>query len=63
MNESSNFVDNSNCIIKTDCPFYRKDIYSAEEIYFYADYCLKGGVGCGLKKNNDLTEKLKEGKK
>ena len=53
-------IENSNCIIKTDCPFYRKDFYNKGELNFYIDYCLNGGVGCGLKRNHDLTEKLKE---
>lgn len=55
-------IEDSNCIIKIDCPFYRKDLYNAGELNFYMDYCLKGGVGCGLKRNHDLTEKLKQRK-
>ena len=30
------------------------------EEHFYNDYCMKYGFDCGLKKNNDLSEKLKE---
>jgi len=62
MIKSGNFVDNGNCIIKNDCPFYRKDSYSAKETLFYVEHCLRGGEGCGLKRNHDLTEKLKQRK-
>ena len=55
----TNFQE-SDCIIKKDCIFYQKDTYNREEIYFYADYCLRGGEGCGMKKNYDLSERVKE---
>lgn len=47
------------CPINEDCPFFRKETYTIEEIYFYQDYCLKSGVGCGLKKNYDISERIK----
>lgn len=63
MMKSDNFIDNGNCSIKDDCLFYQKDTYSREEIYFYAEHCLKAGIGCGMKRNHDLSERLKERRK
>jgi len=53
-------MEQSNCPIKLDCPFYRKNSYNSDEIEFYQDYCLKGGVNCGMKKNHDLSERLRK---
>jgi len=50
------------CKLKNDCPFYLKEDYTKIEIEFYQDYCLKGGIGCGIKRNNDLTKKFKDTK-
>ena len=52
-------VDNL-CQIKEDCLFYQKPEYhSLTEKEFLVKYCLKGGVGCGLKRNYDVSERLK----
>ena len=59
MIKSQNFYDNGTCTIRDDCLFYKKDQYSAEEIYFYAEHCLRGGEGCGMKKNHDLSERVR----
>ena len=48
------------CSLKTDCLFYKKVIYNTYEINFYIEHCQKRGESCGLKKNYDLSEKLKE---
>lgn len=52
-------MEESNCIIKTYCPFHRKEEYDKKELNFYNDYCLKGGVGCGMKRNHDISERVK----
>jgi len=50
----------TDCPIKEDCFFNKKNFYTKEEMEFYMDYCLRGGESCGLKKNHDLSERLKE---
>lgn len=55
-NEEDNF-----CSIREDCLFYKKPQYhSLTEKQFLIKYCLKGGDGCGLKRNYDLSELLKK---
>lgn len=56
----TNNIEDATCIIKLDCPFYRKDNYGREEILFYKDYCLRGGENCGMKKNYDLSERVRD---
>ena len=51
MMKSGNFIDNSNCTIRKECPFYQQDRYNKEDVFHYVDYCLKGGVSC-IKKFN-----------
>lgn len=59
MMKSNNFYDNATCPIKDECLFYLKENLSANDVIFYADHCLRGGEGCGLKKNYDLSERVK----
>lgn len=59
MMKSPNFYDNATCPVKNNCGFYEKDSYDADEVLYYVDHCLRGGEGCGLKKHQDLTKKLK----
>ena len=60
MMKSYNFIDNSDCPIKKGCGFYDKDAFDSKDVLFYAEHCLNGGEGCGLKHHNDLTKKLRE---
>ena len=54
-------LDKNLCEIKEDCLFYQKPEYhSITEKEFLVKYCLKGGSGCGLKRNYDLSRKLEE---
>ena len=55
----TNSIEDSNCKYKIECGFYDKDFYDKQEMLFYIDYCLKGGIGCGIKRHKDLTSKLK----
>ena len=53
-------LENNLCPIKEDCLFYKKPEYhSLTEKEFLEKYCKKGGEGCGLKRNYDLSERLK----
>jgi len=55
-------IEDANCPIKIDCPFYDKVVYDKQELNFYMDYCLKGGIGCGLKAHyNGRKKSLEEG--
>ena len=58
MMKSPNFIDNSDCPIKTTCGFYDKQSYDTKDIQYYVDHCLNGGEGCGLKHHRDLTSKF-----
>ena len=60
MIKSDNFYNNANCPIKEECPFYRKGTFETREVIWYIEKCLSGGDGCGLKRNYDITERLKE---
>ncbi len=55
----TNDIESVTCIIKTDCPFYRKDMYNKYEMNFYTDHCLRGGEGCGMKRHYDISERVK----
>jgi len=50
------------CSLADECLFYTKgkEVYSANETDFYIKNCIMGGGDCGLKRNHDITEKLKE---
>ncbi len=56
----TNNIEDATCIIKLDCPFYRKDMYNKGEMEFYTDCCLRGGEGCGMKRNYDLSERVRD---
>lgn len=61
MDDLENKTENL-CPIKEDCLFYQKPIpiyHSETEKMFLVKYCLKGGEGCGLKRNYDVSERLK----
>ena len=48
------------CPIKEGCLFYQKPEYhSLTEKEFLEQYCKKGGEGCGLKRNYDISERRK----
>lgn len=55
-------IEDSNCPTKLKCPFYTKEFYTKKEMNYYNDYCLKGGIGCGIKRHHDITQRLKETK-
>ena len=48
------------CELKNDCLFYRKPTYNTYETNFYVEHCQKRGEGCGLKRNYDISERLKK---
>lgn len=59
--EELNNMEENLCPIKEDCLFYTKPEYhSTTEKMFLIKYCLKGGDGCGLKSNYDISERIKK---
>ena len=48
------------CPVNDNCPFYRnKFFYNEYEAKFYSENCIKDGGKCGLKRNYDISERLK----